>query len=412
MLAPRQLLCVIALFALAARCSEAADESAEQAREVLGSISDPQTLSQLLQWSLNHTDLDALHAKAEAVRAKAAAGGGAVLSADGNVGDVRLGDDVASDGTLLPAPSGLPTEPRASVTVEASAKTFSRREELSAAADAMFPNQVELMRRAMHAALNLSLSVDFRERALLALQELVEDLDNARDFMTIGGFKQVMGLLGSDTPELVAATAWLIGTAVQNQRELQLQMLELELMAPLLKLLLGHVEVDVRAKVLFAISCLLRNCPEAQLDFRRGEGVRVLVEALADVSSPRLVRKALVLLTDLLTESAAHERDLGEVRQALEHAPHLCEAVLSGLEMKDLDTQEKAVEALNAMVAAGVAVGGIRASSGEGCTSKTIHAALHRFVAQGADSSEAEGSEEVMALAQQLEAMFSRAEAS
>ena len=34
---------------------------------------DPHTLSQLLQWSLQHQDLDALHAKAEAVRSGDAA---------------------------------------------------------------------------------------------------------------------------------------------------------------------------------------------------------------------------------------------------------------------------------------------------------------------------------------------------
>jgi len=335
--------------------------------------------------------------------------GGAVLSADGNLGDVHLGG-FAADGSLLAAPADTP-EPR--VSVEMSAEAFAaRRKELSTVAEAMFANQVDLMRDAMHAALNRSLAADVREEALFALQELVEDLDNARDFMTIGGFKQVMELLGSDTPELVAATAWVVGTAVQNQRELQLHMLELELMAPLLQLLHDHSAIDVRAKVLYAVSGLLRNCPEAQLDFRRRQGVSVLVMTLARDSSPRLMRKALVLLTDLLSESAEKEGHFGEVREALEHAPRLCEAVLSGLRIADLDTQEKAVEALQAMVKAGVMLGGIRVNS-EGCAPDTIRAALHSFVAQEAGGSEGSASEEVRALAQQLADTFaSHAEAS
>merc|ERR1712087_283839 len=129
---------------------------------------------------------------------------------------------------------------------------------------------------------------------------------------------------------------------------------------------------------------------------------------MGDVASPRLVRKALVLLTDLLTESAAREDHLGEVREALEHAPQLCDAVLSGLHITDLDTQEKAVEALQAMVAAGITLGGTSAGSGEGCTSKTVRAALHSFIVQAADGGE--GSDEILAQAQQLEAMFSRTE--
>lgn len=41
---------------------------------------DPQTLSQMLQWSLEHTDLDALHQKAETIRSST----GVAASAEGS----------------------------------------------------------------------------------------------------------------------------------------------------------------------------------------------------------------------------------------------------------------------------------------------------------------------------------------
>jgi len=410
MLAPRHL--VLALCALAAWCSEEVP-SEELAREVLGSISDPQTLSQLLQWSLNHSDLDALHAKAEAIRAEAGDVGSSVLSAEGNVGEV-IDSGSVSEQKVLPAPADVSTEQRTSVRVEASAESFAaRREELSALSAKMFPNQVEIMKSVMRDALNASLELDVREEALLALQELVEDLDNAKDFMAIGGFKQVMELLGSETPALVAGVAWIVGTAVQNQRELQLQMLELHLMAPLLQLLHAHTAAEVRTKALYALSGLLRNCAEAQLQFKQGEGVGVLLRTLADVSSPRLVRKALVLLTDLLAERASREDEELEGREeersllsTLQHSPELCEAVLGGLRVPDVDTQEKAVEALQSMLTAGVE---LDSSAAEGCSSAAMLLALQGFIAQAKGG---EGSDEVLALAQRLEAMLVSAQLS
>ena len=47
---------------------------------------DPQSLTQLLHWGLQHTDLDELHAKAEGIRAQqdGAAATPGVLSASGN----------------------------------------------------------------------------------------------------------------------------------------------------------------------------------------------------------------------------------------------------------------------------------------------------------------------------------------
>ena len=260
---------------------------------------DPQTLSQMLQWSLDNTDLDALHEKAEKVRAAGAATSAdevpGVLSADGNRGEVAP-----------PVADALPPGDGAAPTIRPGVEplTPEKREALASLSAALLPNAVAMMREALERAVDVGADAEARVAALHDIQELVEDIDNARDFKAIDGFGPTLELLASDEPALQAAAAWVVGTAVQNQRELQLHLLGLDALPSLLRLLRSHAHENVRAKSLFATSCLVRNCVEAQATFEAQRGVDALLAALAELGSPRLVRKALVLLTDLLDEEA------------------------------------------------------------------------------------------------------------
>ena len=166
------------------------------------------------------------------------------------------------------------------------------------------PDIVQLMRDALSNATDASLDISTREEALLELQDLVEDLDQARDFKTIGGFPEVIALLASEIAPIQAAAAWVLGSAVKNHRELQLHLLAERALPSLLVLLRSHADEEVRA-ALYAASALLRNCPEAQAAFGRIDGVGTLLAVLAEGGSQRLVRKALVLVTDLLREQRA-----------------------------------------------------------------------------------------------------------
>ena len=99
----------------------------------------------------------------------------------------------------------------------------------------------------------------------------------------------------------------------------------------------------------------VRNCVEAQATFEAQRGVDALLAALAELGSPRLVRKALVLLTDLLDEEAEADAEAdaaggvellevdgeptagggGRMRGALSsqlaNSSRLCDAVLQSL---------------------------------------------------------------------------------
>lgn len=480
------------------------------AEDALASIDDPQTLSQLLQWSLANQDLNALHQKAEAIRhgdgAVPPATPPGVLSADGNAGELSADGTYSIAGAaLLPLGGGTAG---ASIRPTVQRMTPERLAELKVLQKQLMPDMVGLMREALAIAIDESLPVDEREAALLKLEDHASDIDQAHDLMIIGGLAPVVQLLGSDVPPLQAAAAWVIGSAVQNHRELQLHVLAIPAAMPsLLALARLHASAEVRAKALYALSTLVSNCAEAQAAFVAAGGANALLSILTGARLGReskIVRKALALVTDLLremgsaqgggalgkgegagestaqgggavlvgaaggvTQTATADADananansaaaaaaaeagavapgvnsqLGAVAPLLDawrNATELCAAVLHCLESDDLDAQEKALQALEQLVAVALlpvvtspeASAAVVADEAD-CTLSAVRAALHRYrdrcdaAGGGApdaapDSTEAEGDEDdgsgdgpsacdaAMSLDQQLERMMLR----
>eukprot|EP00900_Chrysochromulina_parva_P024966 jgi/Chrpa1/7102/Chrysochromulina_OHIO_Genome00010980-RA len=469
------------------------------AEDALASIDDPQTLSQLLQWSLANQDLNALHQKAEAIRhgdgAVPPATPPGVLSADGNAGELSADGTYSIAGAaLLPLGGGTAG---ASIRPTVQRMTPERLAELKVLQKQLMPDMVGLMREALAIAIDESLPVDEREAALLKLEDHASDIDQAHDLMIIGGLAPVVQLLGSDVPPLQAAAAWVIGSAVQNHRELQLHVLAIPAAMPsLLALARLHASAEVRAKALYALSTLVSNCAEAQAAFFAAGGANALLSILTGARLGReskIVRKALALVTDLLREmgsaqgggalgkgegagestalgggavlvgaaggvtqtataeadaaanansaAAAAAAEAGAVAPLLDawrNATELCAAVLHCLESDDLDAQEKALQALEQLVAVALlpvvtspeASAAVVADEAD-CTLSAVRAALHRYRdrcdagAGGApdaapDSTEAEGDEDdgsgdgpsacdaAMSLDQQLERMMLR----
>ena len=211
--------------------------------------------------------------------------------------------------------------------------------------------------------------------ALLLIQELVEDLDKAADFRNVlDGYRSIAALLANESApaRLHELAGWVAGTAAQNQRELQLHLLELGVLPPLLRLVRSEAApLATRAKALFALSALVRNNPEGQHAFETHAGLDALLAAI-ESAVPRLVRKALVLLADLIHESLAAAAAAAAGRETYDGHPHaarpsqplwrgaqergelLCRAVLNCLRLGDVDSQEKAVTALKYLHAAGL----------------------------------------------------------
>jgi len=156
----------------------------------------------------------------------------AVLSAAGNIGALHSASDEVASPSLPHARSDTwrtdleLREPRPTDAVASPATLHmisdARRADLAELWDSL-PSDMKLMRTALDGALNVngSLEVDARVGSLLVLQELVEDVDNARDLMGAGGFLTVLSLLQSDEVALQANVLWVLGTAAQNSPELQ-----------------------------------------------------------------------------------------------------------------------------------------------------------------------------------------------
>ncbi|KAK9825340.1 hypothetical protein WJX74_010944 [Apatococcus lobatus] len=143
--------------------------------------------------------------------------------------------------------------------------------------------------------------VEGREGLLEELLIIVEDIDCAKDFRTIGGIVTLFNLLDSKHAGLRAGSAEALAAIAQNYPQAQLWLLEAGALPKLLALL-QDADQACRRKALLAISCLVRQSPPAMTAFRLSSGVPRLIAAGA-ASDPRLARKALQLLRYVLIEN-------------------------------------------------------------------------------------------------------------
>lgn len=101
-----------------------------------------------------------------------------------------------------------------------------RQQELREAYEAM-PKVNELLTARIDVLQDADATEEAVIGALADLEDLLSDIDMARDFHTIGGFPTLASMLRDSQPEGVREmAAWAIGTAVKNQPDHQLWVLE------------------------------------------------------------------------------------------------------------------------------------------------------------------------------------------
>lgn len=101
-----------------------------------------------------------------------------------------------------------------------------RQQELREAYDAL-PKVNELLTARIEVMQDEGASEAALELALTDLEDLLSDIDMARDFHSIGGFPTLASMLHVSRPEVVReVAAWAIGTAVKNENAHQLWVLE------------------------------------------------------------------------------------------------------------------------------------------------------------------------------------------
>ena len=94
------------------------------------------------------------------------------------------------------------------------------------------------------------------------MKTFLAQVDNAVDFVTIGGLNQIIkpSLLDNVEPEIAAKAAVLLGSAAQSNPTVQKAILEADLLSPLINLFSRKESevccLELKNRVVYAISCI------------------------------------------------------------------------------------------------------------------------------------------------------------
>ncbi|KAI4873441.1 hypothetical protein NFI96_027293 [Prochilodus magdalenae] len=221
------------------------------------------------------------------------------------------------------------------------------------ALDFLMETDVQIMRKLLSQFNSTSSTVDQRVTALLDLEYLVHQVDNAQNLVSMGGMKLVTDALNSTDVRLQENAAFVLGSAVSSNPSVQFEALESGALQKLLTLLATSEPVTVKKKALFALACLLRHFPLAQSNFVKLGGVQVLGQLFQTQGANALQVRIVTMLNDMITE----EKLISETGQYAEDSllPMLaeqgwCSLVPELLASPDHDRREKALHALLAMM--------------------------------------------------------------
>lgn len=223
-------------------------------------------------------------------------------------------------------------------------------------------DEAEFMQQLITICIDPKSSVEAVSASLDTLETLVHQTDVGKDFVTIGGLRVITSLLNVSTSEIVAVdsqssadvqleltnlyslqwrAAWVLGSAAQNNPSVkesavdanlveQMTRVYISLMAqhlpstsgqqaaPLDETLLA-AQFEVQAKLLYALSAIVRDLPIAQDRFADCGGARMLIDSLLVYSSPvpsaissaaQLTAPTLSLRHKLFVKSAALIQDV------------------------------------------------------------------------------------------------------
>ncbi|KAI9475758.1 MAG: armadillo-type protein [Benjaminiella poitrasii] len=110
----------------------------------------------------------------------------------------------------------------------------------------------------------------------------------------------VIKQLEAKEPEVRKGTAWVCGTAVQNNPEAQKAFMENGGLEPLLKLLRDEKDASVRSKAQYAISGFLKHNQAGVEAFDKLNGFDVLQDILTNSTEANMVRKVVFLYNSLV----------------------------------------------------------------------------------------------------------------
>ncbi|XP_066184972.1 nucleotide exchange factor SIL1 isoform X2 [Sylvia atricapilla] len=189
-------------------------------------------------------------------------------------------------------------------------------------------------------------------------------VDNAKDFLSMGGLRLVIEGLNSSEASLKEHAAFVLGAALSSNPKVQIEAIEGGALQKLLVILATEQPLAVRKKALFALSSMLRHFPYAQQQFLKLGGLQVLRSLFRQKGMEPLHVRVVTLLYDLLMEKmlledSQHGEQMEEKIQQYQQVRLLpavveqgwCALVPNLLAMPEHDTREKVLKLVGVLVA-------------------------------------------------------------
>ncbi|XP_010786114.1 nucleotide exchange factor SIL1 [Notothenia coriiceps] len=168
--------------------------------------------------------------------------------------------------------------------------------------DLLVQTDDQIMRRLLEQFNSSSSTTEQRLSILLELEYLVHQVDNAQNLCSMGGLQLVVETLNSSDFRLQESSAFVLGSAVSSNPEVQVKAMEGGALQTLLTMLATDQPLWVKKKVLFAVASLLRNFPFAQRHFLSRGGLQVLSELFRGDRGGVLRTRIVTMLYDMISE--------------------------------------------------------------------------------------------------------------
>lgn len=200
------------------------------------------------------------------------------------------------------------------------------------------------------------------------LEYIVHQYDVAQDFVKMGALDLLIPDLNSTNAKIRSLIAFTLGSAMQGNPKVQIACLEKSVLSHLLRLVSFDPDMKVRNRAMFAISCMVRQFPLAQHHLLRNGGFSAFAQLFRDsgwdLENQKLQMKVINLIQDLITEQTmagkySKSSDVNDEKIKQYNRLNLgavlvqngfCKTVPKFLYLPDIDTQEKVVSAMLALV--------------------------------------------------------------
>ncbi|KFV75342.1 Nucleotide exchange factor SIL1, partial [Struthio camelus australis] len=207
-------------------------------------------------------------------------------------------------------------------------------------------------------------TLDEKVAALYDLEYYVHQVDNAKDFLSLGGLQLVINGLNSTEAVLKEHAAFVLGAALSSNPKVQIEAIEGGALQKLLVTLATEQPLAVKKKALFALSSMLRHFPYAQQQFLKLGGLQVLRNLFREKGMEALYIRVVTLLYDLIMEKVLLEESQNgdqmeekiQQYQQVKLVPAVveqdwCVIVSNLLAMPEHDTREKVLKTVSVLMA-------------------------------------------------------------